>query len=49
MNEPAARLELLRIVNMFSLVFGIPLSVGALVSGIVHGMVRSGAWSVTRA
>ena len=37
-TDPAARLALLETLNMFSLRFGIPLSVGTLVSGIALGM-----------
>ena len=45
-TDPVARLELLETLNMFSLVFGIPLSVGALVSGIALGVGTK--WGVFR-
>jgi len=44
--DPVARLELLETLNMFSLVFGIPLSVGTLVSGIALGVGTK--WGVFR-
>jgi hypothetical protein len=37
-TNPAARLELVETLNMFSLTFGIPLSVGTVVSGIALGL-----------
>jgi hypothetical protein len=37
-QDPVARVELLNVLNMFSLVFGIPLSIGTLVSGIALGI-----------
>jgi hypothetical protein len=45
-NDPAARLELLKLLNMFSLGFGIPLSVGTLASGIALGLGTR--WGVLR-
>jgi hypothetical protein len=45
-TDPAARLELLRTLHMFSLVFGIPLSVGTLASGIALGLGTK--WGVFR-
>jgi hypothetical protein len=45
-TDPAARIELLNLLNMFSLVFGIPLSVGAIVSGIALGLGTR--WGVFR-
>jgi hypothetical protein len=45
-TDPAARLELLETLNMFSVTFGIPLSVGTLVSGIALGLGTK--WGVFR-
>lgn len=45
-NDSIVRGELLEVLNMFSLVFGIPLSVGALVSGIALGLGTK--WGVLR-
>jgi hypothetical protein len=45
-TDPVARLALLETLNMFSLTFGIPLSVGALVSGIALGAGTK--WGVFR-
>jgi hypothetical protein len=45
-NDAIARGELIDVLNMFSLVFGIPLSVGALVSGIALGLGTK--WGVLR-
>jgi hypothetical protein len=45
-NDPIVRGELIEVLNMFSLVFGIPLSVGALVSGIALGLGTK--WGVLR-
>ncbi len=45
-TDPVARLALLETLNMFSLRFGIPLSVGTLVSGIALGMGTK--WGVFR-
>jgi hypothetical protein len=44
--DPVARMELLGTLNMFSLVFGIPLSIGTIVSGIVLGLGTK--WGVFR-
>jgi hypothetical protein len=44
--DPRARVELIEVLQMFSLVFGIPLSVGALVSGIALGVGTK--WGVLR-
>ena len=45
-QEPVARAELLNVLNMFSTFFGIPLSVGTLVSGIALGLGTK--WGVFR-
>ena len=45
-QEPAARVELLNVLNMFSTFFGIPLSVGTLVSGTALGLGTK--WGVFR-
>jgi hypothetical protein len=45
-TDPAARMELLQTLNMFSLVFGIPLSIGTILSGIVLGVGTK--WGVFR-
>jgi hypothetical protein len=45
-TDPVARLALLETLHMFSLKFGIPLSVGTLVSGIALGMGTK--WGVFR-
>jgi hypothetical protein len=45
-DDPAARAELLHVLNMFATFFGIPLSVGALVSGIALGLGTK--WGVLR-
>jgi hypothetical protein len=45
-HDPAGRVELLNVLNMFATFFGIPLSVGALVSGIVLGLGTK--WGVLR-
>jgi uncharacterized membrane protein len=52
-NDPAAVLELIRVLNMFAFVFGIPLSFGALMSGLALGLgTRWGVfhypWVVTK-
>jgi hypothetical protein len=44
--DPVARRELLETLNMFSLTFGIPLSLGTLVSGIALGVGTK--WGVFR-
>jgi hypothetical protein len=45
-NDPGSALELVQVLNMFALVFGIPLSVGAILSGIT---LRLGTrWGVFR-
>lgn len=44
--DPVARLELVETLNMFSLVFGIPLSFGTLASGIALGIGTK--WGVFR-
>ncbi len=44
--DAITRLELLNVLNMFSLVFGIPLSIGTLVSGICLGVGTR--WGVFR-
>ncbi len=45
-QDPVARVELLSVLNMFSVFFGIPLSVGTLVSGIALGVGTK--WGVFR-
>jgi hypothetical protein len=45
-QAPVGRTELLNVLNMFSMFFGIPLSVGALVSGIALGLGTR--WGVFR-
>ncbi len=45
-QEPVARVELVNVLNMFSTFFGIPLSVGTLVSGIALGLGTK--WGVFR-
>jgi hypothetical protein len=45
-QDPVARVELLSVLNMFSTVFGIPLSVGTLLSGI--GLGLGTRWGVFR-
>jgi hypothetical protein len=45
-HDPALRAELTRVLDMFSVVFGIPLSFGALLSGIALGLGTK--WGVFR-
>jgi hypothetical protein len=45
-EDPAAVLEMIEVLNMFSLVFGIPLSIGAIVSGVALGLGTR--WGVFR-
>ena len=45
-DDPAALLEQIRILDMFSAVFGIPLSVGTLLTGLVLGLGTR--WGVFR-
>jgi hypothetical protein len=45
-SDAAARLELVNVLNMFSTVFGIPLSFGAIVTGIGLGLGTK--WGVFR-
>ena len=45
-NDPGSALELVQVLNMFALVFGIPLSVGAILSGITLGLGTR--WGVFR-
>lgn len=45
-DDPAVVLELVKVLNMFSLVFGIPLSVGTLLSGVALGLGTK--WRVFR-
>jgi len=45
-NDPGSALELVQVLNMFALVFGIPLSVGAILSGITLGLGTG--WGVFR-
>ena len=45
-DDPAARLAQIDVLNMFSVVFGIPLSVGAIVTGVALGLGTK--WGVLR-
>ena len=45
-DDPAALLEQIRVLNMFAFVFGIPLSFGALLSGLALGLGTR--WGVFR-
>jgi Predicted integral membrane protein (DUF2269) len=45
-DDPAALLELIRVLNVFAVVFGIPLSFGALLSGLALGLGTR--WGVFR-
>jgi hypothetical protein len=45
-DDPAARLAQIDVLNMFSVVFGIPLSVGAIVTGVALGLGTK--WGVFR-
>jgi hypothetical protein len=45
-NDPGSALELVQVLNMFALMFGIPLSVGAILSGITLGLGTR--WGVFR-
>lgn len=45
-DDPAARAELLQVLNMFSLMFGIPLSFAAILSGVALGLGTK--WGVFR-
>lgn len=45
-DDPAAGLELVKVLNMFAVVFGIPLSFGALLSGLALGLGTR--WGVFR-
>jgi hypothetical protein len=45
-DDPAVVLELVKVLNMFSLVFGIPLSVATLLSGLALGLGTR--WGVFR-
>jgi hypothetical protein len=45
-DDPAVVIELVKVLNLFSLVFGIPLSFGALLTGLVLGL--GGKWGVFR-
>jgi hypothetical protein len=44
--DPLAQLEQIRVLNMFAVVFGIPLSVAALISGVTLGLGTK--WGVFR-
>jgi predicted integral membrane protein DUF2269 len=46
MDDPGTVRELVQVLNMFSLVFGIPLSIGALLSGVALGLGTK--WGVFR-
>ena len=45
-DDPVLAIELVKVLNMFSLVFGIPLSVGAILSGLALGL--GSKWGVFR-
>jgi hypothetical protein len=45
-DDPAAVLELIKVLDMYSLVFGIPLSVGAILTGVALGLGTR--WGVFR-
>ena len=45
-DDPAAVLELIKVLDMFSVVFGIPLSFAALISGVLLGLGTK--WGVFR-
>ena len=45
-SEPAALLELIKVLKMFSVAFGIPLSFGALITGVALGLGTK--WGVFR-
>ena len=45
-EDPGVAIELVKVLNMFSLVFGIPLSFGALLSGLALGLGTK--WGVFR-
>jgi uncharacterized membrane protein len=45
-DNPSAVLELIRVLNMFAFVFGIPLSFGVLLSGLALGLGTR--WGVFR-
>lgn len=45
-DDPLAVAELVKVLNMFSVLFGIPLSVGALLSGVLLGLGTK--WGVFR-
>jgi hypothetical protein len=46
LDAPAAQAELLHVLNLFGMLFGIPLSVGAIVTGVVLGLGTK--WGVFR-
>ena len=45
-EDPATVVELIKVLNMFSVVFGIPLSFGAILSGVALGL--GSKWGVFR-
>ena len=45
-QDPAAVIEQVRVLNMFSMVFGIPLSIGAIVTGVILGLGTK--WGIFR-
>lgn len=45
-GDPAAAIELARVLNMFGITFGIPMSIGAIVTGIALGLGTR--WGVFR-
>jgi hypothetical protein len=46
LDDPAAQAELLHVLNLFGMLFGIPLSIGAIVTGVVLGLGTK--WGVFR-
>ena len=45
-QDPAAAIEQVKVLNMFSIVFGIPLSIGAIVTGVILGLGTK--WGIFR-
>ena len=46
LDDPAARAELLRVLHLFAMLFGIPLSFGAIITGVALGLGTK--WGVFR-
>jgi hypothetical protein len=46
LDDPAAQAELLHVLNMFGMLFGIPMSIGAIVTGVALGLGTK--WGVFR-